>query len=89
MAGLLSLLNVVVVWLNSVLPVSPFHEFTEDGVISTISTAMGWFNWVVDVYGMLTIFSAWLSCLTLWWIVKWLKKNCIENASQWIGFLGN
>lgn len=88
LAAILGLLNGIIGWLNSVLPISPFHQFTSDGVVSTVGTALGWLNWVVDVSGMLNIFSAWLSALGIWWIVKWLKKNAIDNASQWIGFLG-
>ena len=89
LAALLAMLNGIVTWLNNVLPGSPFQQFTSDGVVSTLETSLGWMNWVIDVPGMLTIFSAWLSALTMWWIVKWIKKNCIDNAAQWAAYLGN
>lgn len=60
--------------LMEVLPLSPFRQFLDD--FSDIPF-LGYLNWFVPVRGMLIVFSAWLTAVTVYYlysiIMRWLR----------------
>lgn len=70
--------------LISLLPLSPFVGITIDGLPRE---AIGWLNYFVDIARMLTLFTAWLACLVIYFIASrvmdFIKQ--IDGIKQIIG----
>ena len=62
--GLLSLLNTIFGFLDTLLPTSPFEQYITAN--NQISLGISWLNWVFPIGEMLAIMVVWLGlCLTV------------------------
>lgn len=61
--------------LMSVLPKSPFIEFTHGG--ASLGQGLSWLNWFIDIPGLLQVFAAWLSAYAIYLlyriVLRWIK----------------
>lgn len=88
LAAIVSLFSGLCSWLAGVLPNSPYQNFAGSGLNSMVSTYLGWFNWVCDVGAMMAVMTAWTGAMLTVFVVRWIKRNTVDNATVWVKSLG-
>lgn len=63
--------------LKDVLPTSPFQQFIDQMEYSKLAEYVGYINYFFPVGNFITILTAWLGCLSLYYIwvivLRWMK----------------
>lgn len=72
-SAILGLLTGVIQFFASVLPASPLADLASGS--QSISTAIGWLNWLVPVGDFLLLFGAYLAAMLIWAGVEWFMKS--------------
>lgn len=56
------------------LPSSPFQTEQFESGLNTFSGIMGNINYFIPIGTMLTIFTAYLACVLLWYGIRWIMR---------------
>lgn len=67
---LLNLVFGIFTTIINMLPESPFRNLD----LSIPSQYLGWMNWLFPFGTIITILSAWATCVALYFFVRWLMK---------------
>lgn len=80
LSAIVSLLQGIIGWLNSVLPSSPFQDLLNGA--EGLQLGLGWLNWFVPIGGMLAVFTAFLAALIAYAVFKLILDKGSDTVTS-------
>ena len=61
-------------WALMLLPDSPFQKMTNELVNGPFENIINYINYFIPVGQMVTFFTAYVACVSIWYIVRWAMR---------------